>query len=60
MIEVSDHMMDMLAALQNTGLYGPTVETAAQRIIEQTLFAMVMDEGMIDLPNPDSRKRDGK
>jgi len=37
-VEASRSMYEMLEALVTTGMFGPTVETAAQRIMEQWMF----------------------
>jgi hypothetical protein len=40
-IEVTDPMYAVLVGLQKTGLFGPSVETAAQRVLEMWIFDFV-------------------
>lgn len=40
-IEASDSVKEILEALVKTGLWGPTAETAAQRLLEIKLFEVL-------------------
>lgn len=39
-IEVTEPIIKLLDSLVETGLFGPTKETAAQRLLEQKIFEM--------------------